>query len=205
MEYTGERVVPDDPASRDNLYVHLALHGKARVIIRQFLEEKKIIHPTLIDIGCGCGYGTALMAMETMHWAKGIDNCREAVEYAQRNYGNVTLAFDVADALAPQPAYDIVTCMEMFEHVEFPYLLAETLMEVAGQLLIVCTPSGEACPYDPQSVAERRGYHVKHYTKAELMDIFPHARVETYMEQYFVIWEKNHDTKQTNEKWDVRL
>lgn len=195
MKYTGERVVPDAPDARENLYLHLGLHAKVATIIDEFLEDNEDFNvykrPHLLDVGCGCGYGTAFLSHQTMGWAKGLDSCEEAIEYARRNYAAAGVTFDVQDVLMSLPGrFDIVTCIEMFEHVEHPYALAEELIECTGSLLVVVTPNGDTMPYKPDKPEDRVGFHIRHYTREDLMGFFPGAKIEVYLEEYFVTWRR---------------
>jgi len=171
-EFTGERVVPG-AVDVDLWNEHVARY----LFAVQFASAKRVL-----DLGSGCGYGTALLA-EVAAQAIGIDSAPEALAYACTHYSHPRLRFVQASALAlpfPDATFDLIVCFELIEHVEpWPRLLEEArrTLRPGGQFL-VSTPNRE--PY-----AEYRGpagpnpYHKHEFDFDEfheaLLQYFPHV------------------------------
>jgi len=87
-----------------------------------------------LDVGCGCGILTEAMARRGAR-VKGIDLSDKALKVAQLHLHESALAVEyeavsAEDLAARSPAaYDIVTCMELLEHVPDP---ASTVRACAG-------------------------------------------------------------------------
>src|SRR5437762_3641328 len=85
-----ERIVPDqlcadETTGSETLKLHLERYEFAR---------QNLVGGTLLDIACGVGYGTALLAQNPgVSNALGVDISDEAVRYAAKRYGSDQIAF----------------------------------------------------------------------------------------------------------------
>lgn len=146
---TPERIVPDDLiAAPDHLarYVFAAHWAPARRVL---------------DLCCGVGYGSNLLAAAGARHVIGLDVACEAVADARSRYASAGVEFLVADATGELPAtnFDLVVCFEGLEHVDRPDLL---LRNVASAL----APGGTALVSTPNGAHYRGGhsgnpYHVR--------------------------------------------
>lgn len=103
------------------------------------LEDKKVL-----DIGCGGGLLAEAMAKRGAH-VTGIDMARSALAVAQLHMLESGVEVDYRQIPAEQLAeespgrYDIVTCMELLEHVPNPAALIQacaTLVKPGGQVFL---------------------------------------------------------------------
>lgn len=94
------------------------------------LNNKKVI-----DIGCGGGILTESMADQGAI-VTGIDICRELIELAnirslRKNKKIKYLQQDICDhAKKFIEYYDVITCMELLEHVENPYIIINECVKI---------------------------------------------------------------------------
>jgi 2-polyprenyl-3-methyl-5-hydroxy-6-metoxy-1,4-benzoquinol methylase len=83
----------------------------------------------LLDIACGVGYGSRLIADQRpdIGEVQGADISPEAIAYAQGHYAGGPVAFSVQDAMAYQPAipFDTIVSLETIEHLPQPMLFME--------------------------------------------------------------------------------
>jgi len=75
----------------------------------------------VLDAGCGLGIGTNILAREALGvW--GVDNNAETIKVAQLLYEGPRLKFETFDLCEDPPrpvaTFDIVTCIEVIEHVK---------------------------------------------------------------------------------------
>ena len=117
-EFTGERVVPGQV--NDDLW--------AEHISRYAFAARCAAGASVLDIGCGTGYGTSELAQSGLS-AVGIDIAIEGVAYGRAHYGQPNLSFLAASATAlpfADSTFDLVTGFEVIEHLsEWRGLLAE--------------------------------------------------------------------------------
>src|SRR5262249_48128847 len=74
----------------------------------------------VLDICCGVGYGTLVLAAAGARKVVGIDISAEAIETARSRSPLTNLSFFEQDACAPHPdpaGWDLITCFEGIEHV----------------------------------------------------------------------------------------
>jgi ubiquinone/menaquinone biosynthesis C-methylase UbiE len=104
-EFTGERVIPGQ-VNADLWAEHLSRYRFAANIAAHLGSVANIL-----DIGCGAGYGTAVLA-EHASSATGIDLAPDAIAYARSNYIHPGLQFLPGSATAlpfADASFDLVT------------------------------------------------------------------------------------------------
>lgn len=134
LAFTGERFIPGEGGARI-AYEHLH---------RYFLARRLAQGKVVLDLGCGEGYGSNLLA-EVAAEVTGVELSAEVVEHARRHYPRPNLKFVSADCRKtnlPGRPYDLIVCFEMIEHIaEHDELLAEVrrLLKPDG-IFIVSSP-----------------------------------------------------------------
>lgn len=109
----------------------------------------------LLDLACGVGYGTALLAdASPRSFIVGADLSRDAVEHARRHYARPRIAFVRSDGAgwASSGSFDGIVCLETLEHVPDPETFFRGLVRVlrpGGTLVtsVPVTPSVDANPH----------------------------------------------------------
>ena len=88
-----------------------------------FLEQIKKDLPTrsvsILDLGCGVGWGCSLLSTIPNSSVVGIDNSFETIEYAKKNYPSTNIEYRVADLttfISIMNKYDYVVSRGVFEH-----------------------------------------------------------------------------------------
>ena len=137
---------------------------------------------TVIDIGSGTGYGSALLSEK--NWVVGIDLSREALRYARINYpGPETVQASASSMPLTDGCADAITAFEVIEHLEKPEKLLEECRRVLKRdgLLFLSSPNPAhignvvrkrllRVPI-PQKVNPGNIYHLREFTYAEMQGI----------------------------------
>ncbi|WP_153075920.1 methyltransferase domain-containing protein [Paraburkholderia bonniea] len=117
-QFTGERIVSDaahcEPTFAGKMYQeHLARY----VFASQWTGGKSVL-----DVGCGVGYGSHWLAEAGAKQVVAFDLSAEAIAQAKTVYAHPNVRFDVAAADSFQFAeqFDVVTCFELIQHVAEP-------------------------------------------------------------------------------------
>ena len=136
MEWTGERFLPWMEGAQIH-YEHLHRYAFATY----FVKGKK-----LLDLACGEGYGTNMLAKEAKYVA-GVEIDKTTVQHARSRYIRDNLEFiegSILDVpIESEKKFDVVVCFEAIEHIaEHDKLLSEVerLLKDDG-LFIVSTPN----------------------------------------------------------------
>jgi len=153
LGYTGERMIPGE-ASEESECEHLSRYLFALPIVNGL---------RVLDVGCGDGYGSALMA-ESASGVVGIDVSSAAIERAAKKYGNPILTFKTMDARVisfDSSSFDAAVCFEVFEHINTPRNMVEGVKRVlTGKgIFIISTPNGALI-----TSGIPNPYHEKEYT-----------------------------------------
>lgn len=171
MEFTGERFLPD--LEGEIAYEHWHRYAFAQ----QLVAGKKVL-----DIACGEGYGSALLA-ETASEVVGGDINEETLKlaaYGYRDRQNLHFMATSCDSLALATAsFDVVVSFETIEHIT-----AQDGM--LAEINRVLKPNGLLCISSPNKIqySDERGYsnpfHVKELYRQELASLlenyFPATR-----------------------------
>lgn len=122
-----ERIVPDQLASGEATGTEtLELHLERYRFAQQYL-----IPGNVLDIACGVGYGTGLLATDPkVVQVLGVDISPDAVAYARERYAASRVSFMCADALifSPDRQFENIVCLETIEHVDDPHALLNILI-----------------------------------------------------------------------------
>lgn len=131
----------------------------------------------VIDIGCGEGYGPAMLARAASS-VLGVDIAPEVVEHARRCYPADNLSFEVMDVnalTAGDSTFDLAVSFQVVEH----------LADVSGyfsEVSRILAPSGAAVLTTPNRLTISPGrdepinpFHLREYTPGEFREVLqPH-------------------------------
>lgn len=119
-----------------------AIHTSRYLLAREQCRGKRVL-----DVSCGEGYGSFLMAK---HWGAlsvdGIDISPEAIEKATRLFGQPNIRFIAHDAenmteVLEAGSYDLVVSLETIEHVPHPDRFLDQikrLLKPTGTAIVSC-------------------------------------------------------------------
>lgn len=131
MNFTGEYCVIGQTPKRivDD-------HVERYRFAAQFVPGKRVL-----DLACGTGYGSRMLAGAGAKEVIGVDISKEVVAYARKTFGMERVSFATGDicTFKTGQAFDVITCFETIEHVEnYSGALGnlKVLLGSAGLLLI---------------------------------------------------------------------
>lgn len=155
-----ERIYPNemnmnDHHDRDSLEIHQA---------RYRFAADHLVGNRILDMACGCGFGTALMAARHPERVfVGVDIDPAAIDYAQRHYQAVNLSYRCADAMTfAEGCYDTIVSLETIEHLSNPRAFIANLPNLltTGGCIIASVPVTPTCDGNPHHLHDftRRGF-----------------------------------------------
>lgn len=162
-EDTMERIVPDlvdkqDKAAQLSLQLHVE---------RYQFACRHLVPGKVLDIACGTGYGTRLLADWSDGPCTGVDISPDAIAYAKKRYAHERTQFVCSSLLdftaneaAQQVKYNNIVSLETIEHLEDPGMVVRhltSLLAPGGRLVVSApvTPSVDANPFHVNDFTQR--------------------------------------------------
>lgn len=145
---------------------HRARYAWAARLLRSHFRDSSSL--TGLDAFCGNGYGSRMISQLTGSRVIGIDGSTEAVELAERHYGNHRVAFGQAVfpfELTPG-LFDYAVSFESVEHVpDSEALLAQICRSTKGPVFL-SVPNERSLPHADFST--QFGFHFRHFTAEDI-------------------------------------
>ena len=144
-------------------------HRNRYIWAAEYLETLQNVKGEPIDVldaGCGCGYGAAVLAAKGFNvTARDID--AKAIRFAEVVWKAPNISYEVGNIEAPgiTRAFDAIVCFECLEHVEATVALA--WFPSMAPVLLASVPNEEVMPFTPKT----HPFHRRHYTPAEFEHI----------------------------------
>lgn len=185
LQLTGERTLPDIPRENYWFQRHLAAYEIAAGLARG---------RRVLDIGCGEGYGPALMA-EVASRVVGVDVAPEVIRHASESYRKPNLSFSVMEAGGLEfrtGSFDVAVSMQVVEHLrdESGYFTEMARVLAPGGLALVTTPN--RLTISPGSDVPVNPFHLREYTPGELAErlggYFENVRITGLFHRGWLAW-----------------
>ena len=162
LELTGERTLPDVPAENYWFRRHL--------IVYRWIA-KQVVGKHVIDMACGEGYGTGVLA-ESAATVTGVDANPDAFAHATAKYGGPRVKFvrDLVESFA-EPA-DAIVFLQTIEHVENPTAVLDHFGSQlnSGGAAFISTPNLlKLAP--PGAEKSDNPWHIKEYRAEEFREL----------------------------------
>ncbi len=177
-----ERIVPDRTEDQgatgtETLQLHLQ---------RYQFAGRALVPGTVLDIACGVGYGTRILAHAPgIVSALGVDIDEASIRYAESRYANSAAIFTCADAMMyePETFFDNIVTLETIEHVADPVAFVNRLVSWLrpGGVLIGSVPvtlSTDANPHHASDFTERTFRRLG--AGAGLRELYSFSQVQPY-------------------------
>ena len=176
-EHGAKHAAKDDTARQENLRIYeenwsewldMKQYGPSsrwlRVLILDALRCIDMEPGAILDVGCGEGTITELLARRFPGASViGTDQSTEAIRLASSRYDRSNLTFRIQGSdSASAPQFELVTCLEVLEHVDDWRLFLDDLCERSGRYLLLSFPTGRMRPF------EKFVGHVRNFTRGEV-------------------------------------
>ena len=151
-----ERIYPKEQVHDDN-------HGTLKLHMDRYrfaIDHTRGRH--LLDVACGCGYGTALLAEAHPRMScTGLDIDPKAITYANQHYLRDNARFICRDVMEQSlnQTFDTIVTLETIEHLPDPVLFAERLAQIMSPDGIIIasapvTPTMDGNPHHLHDLTE---------------------------------------------------
>jgi SAM-dependent methyltransferase len=158
------------------------MHGElieAEHLLRYHWAARFVAGRSVLDAGCGTGYGTMMLASAGARRVTGVDIAGAVIALARQSAAENVFyeTADVAQLPHVDASFDVVVCFETIEHVHDPAAVLDELKRVLapGGLLLISSPNRD------RTIPGSNPHHVHEYTPDEFRDAlqarFPRVRL----------------------------
>lgn len=175
-----DEYVDSDPYTVEQNITSAFHRRRIELTIELTTEAISLLHktPRILDLGCGQGHITHLLRKELPSAEySGLDYSVSAIEYAHTHFPGIDFAVgDVYEAPYSQAYFDLVICINLWEHVPDPLHLLSKIKEMLKPCgsLILSTPSR----YQAKNLARilmgkpigLSAHHVTEYTVGQIIE-----------------------------------
>jgi 2-polyprenyl-3-methyl-5-hydroxy-6-metoxy-1,4-benzoquinol methylase len=171
IQDTGERMIPQFHRGKLMYAEHYARYECANAYTKGMV---------VLDIACGSGYGTKMMAKNARK-VFGVDIDPATIDYARANFSAENIEYLVGDGVdipVDTESIDVVVTFETIEHIaDYKKFIAEIrrVLKPDG-VVIVSTPND-------LEFAEGNAFHVHEFEQKELLSAF--ERNYKYIDKYY--------------------
>lgn len=134
---------------------------------------------TVIDAGCGTGYGSEILAGAGAKSVVGVDISQEAIDYASATYSGPRRKFRLGslhDLPFEEASFDLAVCFEVIEHVEDQRRAIAELRRVLNPTGVLAISSPNRDVYPPGNP-----HHVHEFAPAELEGVLAEKFANVYL------------------------
>jgi len=127
---------------------------------------------SVLDVGLGLGYGMAILSVNAST-VEGVDVDKKAVAYASKEYlGNnpkikKVSAYDGYNLPYADNSFDVVTCVDVLEHVEDYDRFIKELLRVSKKFVVFGTPNQRPEYTNPDGTPKNH-WHLREWKHVEL-------------------------------------
>lgn len=163
-----ERLSFSETSGYDGL--EAAIHLTRYALARELCKGRSVL-----DLACGEGYGSRLLADWGASRVIGVDVSKEAIEHARALFATSLVEYRLGDAdslldMFPEERFDLIVSLETIEHVKNPEQLLSgfhRLLNPGGVLVLSCPNDWWYYP----SSEESNPYHRRKYTFEEFRNM----------------------------------
>ena len=134
--------------------------------LERYQFAARLCRGKVVDLGCGIGYGSFILASASADAVLACDKDREAKEFGRQHWHHDKIVWWLSDfeQVVPTGPFDWAIAFEVVEHLADPKPLLTHLQ--AGRLLC-SVPNQDVLPFD----RKRHDYHHRHYTRTEFEEL----------------------------------
>jgi ubiquinone/menaquinone biosynthesis C-methylase UbiE len=139
--------------------------------LNNYIEE----NAKILDVGFGLGYGLNILAIKAQE-VNGIDVDSKVLEYCQNTLVgrnprlNQLAVFDGYQIPFPDETFDVVTCVDVIEHVEDYNRLIKEMVRVSKRGVFLSTPNRRP-EYTNKDGTPKNYWHLREWSFPEFDEI----------------------------------
>jgi cyclopropane fatty-acyl-phospholipid synthase-like methyltransferase len=187
-----------DAMTKKLLMDYIKGNPRTESAISFFINQIPIESENILDIGCGIGWSSHEMAMNSEASVIGIDLSQNSIKAAKSIFKNERLSYDYLDILEEKTVFntkfDVITLLDVFEHIpadsrETFYKKLDSLLTAKVKILITC-PTIQKLTYLEKNEPQGLQPVDEHIDLNVLTDFAQYIKGDISYFEYKSIWNK---------------
>lgn len=144
---------------------------------RYKFAAKYVKNKSVLDIACGSGYGSLLLAKSGARQVVGVDISLSVIRFARKKYSHQKVRYMVSDILKFQSEkkFDVIISFETIEHVKEDLKVLKKIYSLLsnGGIIILSTPNRVITSPKAKTLkdAPLNKYHIREYNLPEFLNL----------------------------------
>lgn len=139
--------------------------------IERYAMLRQWLWGNVIDVSCGCGYGTHLVSKNPdVKSIVGVDISDEAIKWANEQFATDKCKFVKSSIEKYNKPADVMLSIETIEHLEHPHILNDLAERLEIKQIFVSYPSKKTTHYNK--------HHYRDFIDEEIIRLFPNYRLD---------------------------
>jgi ubiquinone/menaquinone biosynthesis C-methylase UbiE len=159
-------------------------------LVKKLIPSESI--QSVLDVGCGAGHITNMFYEYGIHNVNGVDVSPYRVEFASGNYRKCKFAIgSILDLDYPENAFDLVTAMEILEHIEDLGEAVTELKRITNKWLLITVPFEQDIPVVlcPSCLCHfNYDGHLHSFTTSDVVDLLERHGLSIHKIEYYSGW-----------------
>lgn len=134
--------------------------------LRRYAAVRRFCYGRVLDFASGCGYGSFLLSVNPdVECVVGIDKSREAIDWAEKEFGSAKTRFLCRDIEDMAENFDTLVSLEAIEHFADTSLIPRLVKRCGIDNVIVSYPNKKSTHFN--------AYHVHDFAVQDIVDLLP--------------------------------
>ena len=122
--------------------------------LERYLMARRFVHGTVVDLGCGIGYGSKLLSENPeVKKVVGFDICKDTIQFAKSNFSDerkieFTDSFNELKSRTNFKEIDVLIAFELIEHIEDSKKFYQYVQELKPKVAIISFPNKPSVAYN---------------------------------------------------------
>ena len=164
--YNANKIDPAERQVAKNLAKIDPKHTLRYRLVREFINS----NDKVLDVACGCGYGSKILSYKRPQIVLGIDANPTAIKYAKKYFSDRRIRYLRASVNSLETLtckFSKIVSFETIEHLENDLAFMKFLVNLLEEdgLLFLSSPNKKRNPLG------KHDYHVRHYSEEELIKL----------------------------------
>jgi len=151
--------------------------------IHQYMLARRFVWGEVLDIACGCGYGSYLLSKNPdVEMVIGVDFSKEAIDHANKHYKDDNVSFRCCELRDQMKLpIDVLVSLETIEHLRVPEDFSHMIERVRPREIIVSHPRFKTTHFNSHHLWDIETSDIIRLLEPYYLLVFKEALLSSYL------------------------